>query len=133
MTGDSGQVLGMRLQGGDAPLQRFPGDVDAVGRLRVPAHEQPPHRMRLQALVEQLGEHPPVGRVAQRIHRREARRPVIGLVQPDASLHFPGARHHRVRLAAPDHARNVTPQAQAVLEHAIGMVEELNLSDADRP
>jgi hypothetical protein len=30
MTEDSGQVLGMRLQGGDAPFQRFPGDVDAM-------------------------------------------------------------------------------------------------------
>ena len=129
---DPGQVLGMRFQGSDAAFQRLAGDVDAVGRPRVPAHEQPPHRMRLQALVEQFGEDPAVGRVAQRIHRGEARHPVIGLVQPDGELDVPGPGHHRVRLAAPDDAGNVTPQAQAVLEHAIRVIEELDLSDADR-
>jgi hypothetical protein len=55
MAGDPGQVLLMRLERGDAALQRLSGDIHAVGRLRVPAHEQSPHRVRRDA--EGPGQH----------------------------------------------------------------------------
>ena len=90
------QVLPVRLQRGDAALDRLPGDVDAVGRPRVAADEQPPRRPRLQALVQQFGEHPPIAGVAQRIHRGQTRHPVIGLVQPGHELDVPGPHHHRL-------------------------------------
>jgi hypothetical protein len=111
----------------------FPGDVNAVGRPRVSAHEQPPRRVRLQALVEQFGEDPAIAGVAQRIERGEARHAVIGLVQPGGELDLPGPHHHRVGLAAPDDAGDVAAHAQAILQHAIPVVEEFDLADADRP
>ncbi|HEX2482289.1 MAG TPA: hypothetical protein VHQ69_10435, partial [Methylomirabilota bacterium] len=79
---DSGEVLAVRLQGGDPALERVTGDVHAVRGRRVTGDKQPPRRPRLHTLLEQLGEHPPVARVATRVQRSQSGHPVIGLVQP---------------------------------------------------
>ncbi len=58
---------------------------------------------------------------------------MIGLVQPAGELDVPGPHYDRVGLAATNDAGDVAPQAQAVLQHAIRVIEELDLADADRP
>ncbi len=96
---DVAEVGGVRLQRGDAPLERLSGDVDAVRRTAVAGDQQPGRGPLRQALVRsEFGEHPGVVGVADGVDAGQAGRPVVGLVQPGDELDVPGAGDHHVRL-----------------------------------
>ena len=123
----------MRLQGRDPGLQGVRGDLHAVRRPGVPADQQPADLPRFQAVVvEQLGEHPPVAGVAHRVERRQPGHAVVGHVQSRDELELPRPGEHDVGPVLADPPRDVPPQRQPVLEHAVGVIQELHVGDADR-
>jgi hypothetical protein len=99
MIWDCGQLLRMRLQRGNAALERFTADVHAMRCILESVRDEPPSRMWLESFVEQLWKHPPVRRVAHRIDGRQPSDAVIRLVQP-----LPGrlSRRGRAQTAAPN-------------------------------
>jgi hypothetical protein len=131
VAGDPGEVLAVRLERRDPALQRLAADVDAVGRSLVAGDQEPPGRPRLEPLIQELGEHPAVPRVAHGVHGREPRDAVVGLVQPGHELDLPAADHDGVRTVAPDPAGDVTPHLHRVGEDAVGVLEEVHLRHPD--
>ena len=122
----------MRLQRCDTAFQWLAGDIHAMCRPWVSGHQQPAHRPRLQALADQLREDPPITGVAQRIQCGKASDPVIGLVQPGDELHVPGPDQHSVWPEGADDAGDVAAQGQAVFQHAVRIIKEVDLGYADR-
>ncbi len=127
---DPGEVLTVRLQGRDPALERVTGDVHPVRGCGGAGDEQPPRRPRLQALLEQLGEHPPVAGVPHRVHGGQSGHPVVGLVEAGGELHLPGAHEHGIGAAAPDRPGDVAAHLQRVDEHPVRVVEEVHLRHA---
>src|SRR5215218_344995 len=93
--------------------------------------DEPPSRMWFQSFVEQLGKHPPVRRVAHRVDGRQPGYSVIRLVQSEGEFDVPSSHHQRVGTKRPNRARDIAAHSDAVFKHSVGILKEVDLSDAD--
>src|SRR5918996_1579504 len=122
------QVGGVAAQRVDTGVERG-GDVHGVQRPGRPRDRQvTPARPRFQALVAQLREHPAVRGVAHRVDGRLPHDAVVGHVEVGAAVGLAVVDgDHQLGALAPDGGGQVAPQRQAVLDRAVGVVEELDV------
>ena len=116
----------------DSALERR-RDVDGVGRPWRPGEGDPPHPGPWrEAVLLQVGEHPPVRGVAHGVDDRQTGDPVVGHVPPAAGVRLAVIRRdHQLGPVPADHSCNVTAQRQPVLQRAVAVVEQLERRDAD--
>ena len=90
-------------------------------------------RRRRSPRVTGVGEDPAVAGVTRRVERGQADVPVVGHVEAPATPRLPVVRRHdEVGLVPPDRGREIAPERQPVLHHAVDVtVEELDRLDAD--
>src|ERR671919_753908 len=122
------QVGGVAAQRVDTGVERG-GDVNGVHRPgRPPDSPGAPAPPRFQALVAQLREHPAVRGVAHRVDGRLPHDAVVGHVEVGAAVGLAVVDgDHQLGALAPDGGGQVAPQRQAVLDRAVGVVEELDV------
>ena len=109
----------VRLERGDGRVE-VAGDVDVVRRVRRPGEADDPHPApRLQALVGELGEDPPVAGVRDGVEGGETDGAMVRLVDhPSGEPVGIGLADDDLGATQADLARDVPPQRRAVLDDA---------------
>ena len=125
------QIPAVRAQRGDAALDGV-GDIDGVGGPRPSWPSRCTAPSRAPALRSQIAKHPAVAGIPGCVHPGQADRPMVGVVQAAPDRPRVGAAgHHQLRAAPADDGGDVPPERQAVLHHAVGIVQELDIVDPD--
>src|SRR4249920_2172535 len=102
--------------------------VHAVARLRRTGETDVAHTVpRLEALLAELSEDPPIAGVTSSIESGEADSPMISLVgHAGDHAYRESATDDHLRAVSPDRAGDVAPQRQAVLDRAVTMIKEFD-------